>query len=214
MNHDTETQILNVYSDYITKLPGIINANVVWNGNEIQEVHVLADQSRTPKQIARDVQSLFMAQFQKEIDHRIISIAQIESELKPIIRLPSRYIIEAVTVSKKRNSTDVEVTLSLDGKSYSGKETNLKDEYDLNRGIVQATLTAIEMAEESKIACNILDVRFCDIAGERMVIVCIYLSSGDKYPGRYSGTAFSNSDDSIAVVKATLDSINRKIGYK
>ncbi|PKM72708.1 MAG: hypothetical protein CVU91_06680 [Firmicutes bacterium HGW-Firmicutes-16] len=212
MEQDTTVLISNKYSEYISKLPGVINANVVFFGGEVEEIHVLADTSRSPKQIVRDIQSLLMAQFQKEVDHRVISIAQIDSELNPTVKQAARYVIDSVTVAKKREQTEVEVTLSMNGKMYFGKQTSLKDNYDVWRGLVQATLNAIVLADGTTNKYTVLDVRFTEIAGERMAIVCVSLSSINNTACRFSGTAFSPGDDSLAIVKATLSALNRKIG--
>lgn len=214
MTQDALTQISNKYSEYIAKLPGVLNANVVFVGTEIGEIHVLADLSRAPKQIVRDIQSLLMAQFQKEIDHRIVSVAQIDYDLIPTIIKPlPRLVIEAVTVAKRREFTEVEVTLSSNGKMYLGKKSALKDNYDLFRGIAQATLSAVAISCDLPKAYTVLEVRFLDIAGGRLAVVCVSLSSPNNAVSRFSGTAFSLEDDALAVVKATLSAINRRIGY-
>lgn len=213
MAQDTTALISSKYSEYIARLPGVINANVVFIGGEIEEIHVLADTSRSPKQIVRDIQSLLMAQFQKEVDHRVISIAQIDSELNPTVKPAMRFVIESVAVAKKREQTEVEVTLSMNGKMFYGKQTSLKDNYDVWRGLVQATLNAIALVDETTNKYTVLDIRFTEIAGERMALVCVSLSSANNASCRYSGTAFSLGDDSLAIVKATLSALNRKIGY-
>ncbi|MFB0921622.1 MAG: hypothetical protein QMB62_12220 [Oscillospiraceae bacterium] len=213
MAQDTTALISNKYSEYIARLPGVINANVVFLGGEIEEIHVLADTSRSPKQLVRDIQSLLMAQFQKDVDHRVISIAQIENELSPTFKQSTRFVIESVTVAKKREQTEVEVNISANGKMFFGKQTSLKDNYDVWRGLVQATLNAIVLADETTNKYTVLDVRFAEIAGERMALICISQSSLNNVANRFSGTAFSQGDDSLAIVKATLSALNRKIGY-
>ena len=211
MTQEAAAQISNKYSEYIAKLPGVINANVVFYEDDIEEIHVLSDMSRSPKQIVRDIQSLLMAQFQKEIDHRVISIAQIEYELKPTVKPAARFAIEAVTIAKKRDHTEVEVTLSINGKAYVGKQSALKDNYDVFRGIAQATMNAILLASDSQQTYAVLDVRFTEVAGERTAIVCISMASPGNSVCRCSGTAFSFDDDANAIVKATLSALNRRI---
>lgn len=203
----------STYSEYISKLLGVINANVVFSGDEIVEVHVLADTTRTPKQIVRDVQSLLMVKFNKEVDHRIVSVAQINYGARPNINSSARYVIEAVTVGKKRDHTEIEVALSMDDRNYIGKHTALKDNVDIIRGIAQATVSAVAAASESIQSFSVLDVRFIDIAGERMAIVCVSLTSLNSVTCRFSGTAFSVNDDDMAIVKATLNAINRRVGH-
>ena len=47
--------------------------------NLIQELHVLASGQKAPRQIVRDIESLLMARFGIAVDHKKISIAQINS---------------------------------------------------------------------------------------------------------------------------------------
>lgn len=211
MAYEAGAQIANTYCDYITKLAGVINANVVFENGEITEIHVLANTSRTPKQIVRDVQSLFMAQFHREIDHKIVSVAQIDYDIKDDRHEGNRFVIETVSVAKKRNETQLEVSLSIDGKTFTGKQTTQNDSYDISRGIAVATLEAVLQYEDRIKSFSILDVRFLEIAGERMAVVCISMTP-NAGRNRFAGTAFSFGDDGAAVVKATLDSINRVIG--
>ena len=213
MAYEASTQISKTYCDYIMKLAGVLNANVVFEDGEITEIHILADTNRTPKQIVRDVQSLFMAQFHREIDHKIISVAQIDYDMKETGKPSSRFVIESVLIAKKKNETEIEVTLSLDGKLFTGKQTTMTDHYDAFRGISVATLAAVLQASDHIKTYSVLDVRFLDMAGERMAVVCVSLTPNGGRSNRYSGTAFTAGDDGVAVVKATLDSINRIIGH-
>ena len=49
-------------------------------GGGILEVHVVADTERPAKQVARDVESMLVARIGLPIDHRKISVAQIEGD--------------------------------------------------------------------------------------------------------------------------------------
>jgi hypothetical protein len=67
----------------LSQLPGIFAIRLHFgNGDngakdQLTEIHVLASTDRNPKQIARDIQSTLFAVYGVEIDHRIISIAQL-----------------------------------------------------------------------------------------------------------------------------------------
>lgn len=45
------------------------------SGDQIREVHILSGSSRPAKQIVRDVQTLLLTRFNRQIDHRIVSVA-------------------------------------------------------------------------------------------------------------------------------------------
>lgn len=60
----------------IRGLAAVQAVTVVLDGDVVREIHVLAGPGRKPKQIARDVQSLVVARFARNIDHRVISVVQ------------------------------------------------------------------------------------------------------------------------------------------
>ena len=62
--------------DAIRGLVAVQAVSVVLDGEVVREIHVLAGMGRKPKQVARDVQSLVVARFGRNIDHRVISVVQ------------------------------------------------------------------------------------------------------------------------------------------
>src|SRR3954471_10925531 len=63
----------------LCRLPAVNAARIVTDEiGRPKELHILASAEKRPKQIARDVQSVVMATFGLEIDHRIISVVQLD----------------------------------------------------------------------------------------------------------------------------------------
>lgn len=55
----------------IRQMRDVVSAKVIKNDKgEIEEIHVLSGSSRNPKQIVRDIESAFMAQFGIAVDHK------------------------------------------------------------------------------------------------------------------------------------------------
>jgi len=74
-------RLLPELEDAIRHLPGVRAASVVTNPQaQPTEVHVLASPGKPAKQVVRDVQSLAMAKYDIDLDHRIVSVVQIEDE--------------------------------------------------------------------------------------------------------------------------------------
>ncbi|MEA3409797.1 MAG: hypothetical protein U9Q95_05565, partial [Candidatus Eisenbacteria bacterium] len=68
----------------LTGLKDVRSARIVTNGDGgILEVHVVADSARSAKMVARDVESMLVAKIGLSIDHRKISVAQVEGEETP-----------------------------------------------------------------------------------------------------------------------------------
>ena len=74
-------RLLPELEDAIRHLPGVRAASVVTNPQaQPTEVHVLASPGKPAKQVVRDVQSLAMAKYDIDLDHRIVRVVQIEDE--------------------------------------------------------------------------------------------------------------------------------------
>lgn len=61
----------------LLRVPGVRSARVI-GGDVPTEIHVVTTSKRSPKQVVRDVQSLAAAGFGIPIDHRIVSVVQLD----------------------------------------------------------------------------------------------------------------------------------------
>ena len=74
-------RLLPELEDSLRAIPGVRAASVVTGADaRPTEVHVLANPGKPAKQVVRDVQSVAMAQFGLDIDHRIVSVVQIPQD--------------------------------------------------------------------------------------------------------------------------------------
>ena len=71
-----ETHLAKLEEDLL-RVPGVRSARVV--GTDVpSEIHIVTTSKRSPKQVVRDVQSLAAAGFGIPIDHRIVSVVQLD----------------------------------------------------------------------------------------------------------------------------------------
>src|ERR1700733_14894418 len=84
----TALRLLPELEDALRQIPGVRAASVV-TGPDAQptEIHILADRAKPAKQVVRDIQSLAMARYDLDIDHRIVSVVQIDEADGPALRL-------------------------------------------------------------------------------------------------------------------------------
>src|SRR5262245_36360690 len=61
----------------ICRLPHVQVARIVTDGPRVTEVHIVASPGKSAKQIVRDVQSVALATFGLELDHRVVSVVQL-----------------------------------------------------------------------------------------------------------------------------------------
>src|SRR5690554_6829159 len=110
-----------VLQELINDVEGIVSSKVKLDdrGNPI-EIHALADKSRNAKQIVRDIQSAVTAKFSLEIDHRIISIAQLSCD--NMMNRELRIVFKGMEVVSKGLDLDVKVMLSHRDRDFYGQQ--------------------------------------------------------------------------------------------
>ncbi|MDH4159636.1 MAG: hypothetical protein OEV62_05210 [Actinomycetota bacterium] len=74
-------RLLPELEEAIRQIPGVRAVSVVTSAQaEPTEVHILASPGKAAKKVVRDVQSLALARYDIDLDHRIVSVVQIEDE--------------------------------------------------------------------------------------------------------------------------------------
>jgi hypothetical protein len=77
-------RLLPDLEEAIRHLPGVRAASVVTNAEKVPvEVHVLAAPGKPARHVVRDVQSLAMARYDIDLDHRIVSVVLLADEDVP-----------------------------------------------------------------------------------------------------------------------------------
>ena len=196
-----------LWKDLVSHLPGVLNAEFVLTDGQIREVHVLSDQSRAPKQIVRDVQSAMAARFQLELDHRIISVAQIPA--MPAIP-KKRLLCDRLSITTTRNGTTITVALNLDGRICEGESACGGAFQDRSRAIAQATVNAINQFLSQDSQFSLIDWRHSSIGDSQVVLVGLRLKNSGKLE-QLLGACYEGEDGNLSVVMATLDAVNRRI---
>lgn len=198
---------IDSWKDLVVRLPGVLGAEFVLDGDTVREVHVLSDQSRGPKQIVRDVQSALLARFHVELDHRIISVAQIPGQSRPEPR--RRLICERLELSGGRNGAEAAIYLSLDGTTYVGRSACDPSASDRCRAIAQATVEALNLLLAPGCRFSLEEVRRTAMGDHQAILVGLHL----KYNGRTEallGACYEGDDPNFSVALATLDGVNRR----
>ena len=199
----------NDIESIISRLKGVIAVSVVPDGSGVvSEVHVLASSSRSPKQVVRDVESAVMARLGVVIDHKKISVAQVDDG---IVRFDhSRVRFSDVSIAFNGSRTEATVRLMKDGILYSGSANGNSSPNSQMKLIAGATLKAIEESGLSESSLVLEDANEVAIGGKRaaMVLVSLAADRGEEF---LSGSAIIKQDVWKGVVNATLDAVNRRL---
>lgn len=68
----------------LARIPAVSSARVVVDDSQVHEVHIVCGTGRSPKLIGRDVQSLLAARWGVDIDHRKVSVVQLEGDVPAV----------------------------------------------------------------------------------------------------------------------------------
>ena len=198
----------------IKQIKSVIAARInVNNQGEIEEVHILSQSGRAPKQIVRDVESILIAQYDVQIDHKKISVAQVDDEEEvPIATIVSkRPKLVGLTHSTVNGMAEVKVEL-LAGDKLEGVAQGPSSSNNKLRLFAEATLKALNPLTSDTLLFVTDDVGVTQLAKQQIALVSITLitPTGEQ---TLTGCALVRNDDREAVVKATLDAVNRKLKF-
>lgn len=193
----------------ICRLRDVISARVVTGeSGEIDEIHVLTESTRTPKQVVRDIESAVSAQFGMEIDHRKVSVAQVTS-IAP--KQQARLKFSDVSISLDGSRAEATVHLFRDGVVYTGTASGLSSSNSQMKLVATATLRAVENAGAADGTMVIEDLNTTVSLAGRGIVVVLVNNVTDRGEDYLSGSAVIKQDMWKAVVNATLDAINRRV---
>ncbi len=193
---------------FLPSLKSVMSCKIIEDKNEIQEIHVLADSSRNPKQICRDIQSVLMSRYNIDVDYKKISIAQVSESMT--LNNDSRLRINSIHIENKDHMIHVQVMLELGEYLYEGTASGLKTDRNIMRLCSWATLKAVEKAfnlENCFLLEDIEEREFID----RQVINCGVNFVVNGRETILCGNCFVDHSKPEAAVKATLCAINRSV---
>lgn len=195
----------------IEQLPYVYNAEFLADENDvITEIHILADQARSPKQIMRDVQSALAAKFKVKLDHKIISIAQIPTDGISLSKKKTRLKYMGMSLSFSNSECKIAVTLESNGEKFSGSDTCDLNRSNRYRAIASATAKAVNIYLKGKANVVLKDVRVTEIDGYSVIIVSVIFYHGGQTEVLV-GSCIEKDDSGPAAIRSTLDAVNRKI---
>jgi hypothetical protein len=206
----TTLRLLPELEATLGRLPGVQAVRVV-TGPDAKpvEVHVLASRDKTPKQLVRDIQSVAMATYDLEVDHRIVSIVQFDDADTPGGVAAHRVLIATITAQTTGLESTATVTLATGGTLYDGTATAPATASSRPRLIARATLNAVSALMPLG-ACDIEYAQIAQVGGREVAvsIVQVVTPDGEQI---VTGSALVRGDEADAVARSVLDALNRRL---
>lgn len=209
---------LQVLEEELCRLSGVLAVRVVGDriGRPI-EVHVLADNSKPAKQTVRDVRSVAQTVFGLELDHRIVSVAQFdtnESDESPTQSAPARtetrVRVESVRFDSQGVRATAQVVLAAGEQQQSGFAEGSVAAIGRPQLIAAATLDALRQVEPAADAVHLSAADIARVGKNRIAVVTVvWVEPPLELP--MSGSAVVRRDRDDAIARALLDAVNRRI---
>ncbi len=210
MNEDLEVRgSLRDYEEAIRQIREVMAVRVVAGPRgDIDEIHVLAGNGRAPKQIVRDIESSLMAQYGLPVDHKKISVAQIE-ETSPVAWGTGRLKLLAVRFTTDGGRAEAEVRVEFDNIIHSGHVTGPSSSNGRLRVLAEATLAAVNEYFDSNLQLALDDVCTLDVHG-RIIIVSVVSMLAHGAEETLVGSCLVRGNEADAVTRSVLDALNRR----
>jgi hypothetical protein len=193
----------------LRRIQGVSSARIV-GGNEPSEIHIVSSTARPPKQVVRDVQSLAAARFDIAIDHRIVSVVQLDEE--PTVAR-GRAVLDRVVLASKGDGGWVKVALQWpDGEVTEGAGSAGSTREARARGATTALIQALDSVIGKR--SGRLDADHVAIIpmgpDDAVVVRAIHRHGGSSTT--LVGCAVIQDDVATAAVRALLQAVNRRLG--
>jgi hypothetical protein len=195
------------FEQVINKIDGVINSKIIYEDDQIQELHVLANYLRSAKQIVRDIESSLIASFNYRIDRRVISIAQIHTEE---LRKIKRIKFDGVTFATSGNEIDCTVKLMIGDEEFKVTQTAVKTSANRKKVVAESTVKTIEEAIGKTSVFDVQDVIVTSSRDISFASVIINIIS-EENEETLIGSSIIKSDVSEAIARAALDALNRRL---
>lgn len=212
----TTLRLLPQLEEALRQIPGVRAVSVV-TGPDRQptEVHVLTSPGKPPKQVVRDVQSLALAQFDVDIDHRIVSVVQIGEADAPVDPDPAepdaapRLVVGAISVRTSHGECHVEVTLLSGQEDHVGSALGPTSVAARPRIVAAATVAALD--ELLGLRCEVESAQVVAAGTREVALTVVSLAvprTGDQV---LTGSAPVRGDAADAIARSVLDALNRQL---
>jgi hypothetical protein len=219
-------RLLPELEDSLRLIPGVTAASVVTGPDAVPtEVHVLASPGKAAKQVVRDVQSLALARFDIDIDHRIVSVVQMGDDEVRAVEVPDsraasesvapapeplvRPAIAAISVRSGHGEIEAAVTLAIGEQLFGGSATGPSGRSHRARLVAAAALDAV--SELLGQPCEVESSAIVATGSREIALSVLTLTVPRIGEQVLTGAAVVRGDEADAIVRSVLAALNRQL---
>lgn len=206
--HDTMQR--RTVEQALRSLTGVHGARLV-PGYErpVDEIHVLTEEGRGAKATVRDVQTLLLARFDLPVDHRVVSVAQIDQP-RVLGSRPGRVSLEQVRTTRSGMTVEAEVILLDEGVRHVGTASGPASAPGQRRTTGRATLEALRGLLGRDLVVELEGASIERVTGRPIAVGLVHAST-DRGSLTLVGGALVEDGEHEAIARAVLDACNRQL---
>jgi len=196
----------------MSSLSGVLAARTVLNDDdEIVEIHILSDLTKSPKQLVRDIQSAIMAAFGIDVDYKLISVAQVNSNMVvPAISAEPRLVIRKIMISLDSTNLETTVVLGQGDKTFEGSCKGPLTGRNRIFSAANACLAALKNYLGPAYNITLLDLQRSTVASNECFVIALSFMEPFGESVLYGIAQINNPESEVqAAVMAVLSAVNR-----
>ncbi|MFN2433064.1 MAG: hypothetical protein ABR599_09690 [Gemmatimonadota bacterium] len=208
----------------LRSLPEVRAAKVALDPHgTITEIHLVAPDNVNPKATVRNVESLLKAALGVDVDHRVISVAQVRMDnsgrqggttldIPALARSPSRVrFLEVAFTNEAPFKVKAEVFLDWGGETFSGTATDTSTARSRPRLAARAACDALESFLERNVALSLEHFQIVETPVGSIAVACLRNLGREGRQRTLVGSALIEEDSAHGAVLAVLDALNRMV---
>ncbi len=187
----------------ISRIDGIKAVKVVGDDDKIKEIHVIASESKNPKQVVRDIETAVYALTGFKLDRKVVSVAQISGEVakkRRIALVEMEKILDGLKVK-------VHVSIKVNGEDYEGEAEGPNTSTALPLVIGNAVVNAVGIDE---LAISVDDLQTARVFNKEYVMCHVTCGDG-KNEWELIGIAPKGEDFERSCALAVIDALEKVI---
>lgn len=235
--HGLDPWGLNQVEQLLLGISGVESLKLVPNGHGgVDEVHVLSRSDLSPKQVVRNIESALLAEFGLQIDHRKISVAQVEKpdihpepdlgeeatdgqpaaetqDLEPVASEGMRrLLLDALEIDRRAGDRAVcRVTLHDDDATYEGEAEGPDFSRSRLDVAARAVLNALNEATMEDVTLRLEGTSRVEVQ-DRELVVAVVQGQENRRSVPLAGVSIIEDSPEEASVLACLHATNRWAG--